>query len=160
MSRIKDLIKKLCPNGVNYKEIGNICEKVYAGGTPKTYNKSYYGGNIKWLRSGEINFNELYDTEIKITDDGLNNSSAKMIPKKSVVMAMTGATVARTAIVMEDMSMNQSVCAMVPKSEVNYRFLYQCLANKYEELKASGQGALTSLNLNMIKKNSGSCSTN
>ena len=152
MSKVNDLIKELCPNGVKHKKIDEVCEKIYAGGTPSTTHEEYYNGNIKWLRSGEINFNELYDTEIKITEVGLNNSSAKIIPSHSVVIAMTGATVARTAMVMEDMSMNQSVCALVPNNEINYRFLYQVLTNKYFELKQSGQGVLTSLNLDRIKK--------
>lgn len=152
MSKINDLIKELCPNGVIFKKLDEACTKIYAGGTPSTSHEGYYGGNIKWLRSGEINFNELYDTEIKITDAGLNNSSAKIIPSHSVVIAMTGATVARTAMIMEDMSMNQSVCALIPKDELNYRFLYQLLSNKYLELKQSGQGVLTSLNLDRIKK--------
>ncbi len=152
MSKINDLIKKLCPNGVKYKILNDVCEKIYAGGTPKTNNESYYNGDIKWLRSGEINFNEIYDTEIRITDEGLNNSSAKLIPKHSVVIAMTGATVARTAIIMDDMSMNQSVCALIPIKDLNYRFLYQCLSNQYKELKSSGQGVLTSLNIDRIKK--------
>ena len=152
MSKINDLIKELCPKGVIFKRLDDVCTKIYAGGTPSTSHEEYYGGNIKWLRSGEINFNELYDTEIKITEVGLNNSSAKIIPAHSVVIAMTGATVARTAMVMEEMSMNQSVCALIPKGELNYRFLYQLLANKYLELKQSGQGVLTSLNLDKIKK--------
>ena len=126
MSKIEKLIKELCPNGVEYKKISDICSKIYSGGTPKTSNREFYNGNIKWLRSGEINFNELYDTEIYITEKGLNNSSAKIIPTKSVVIALTGATVARTAIIMEEMSMNQSVCALIPNDEINYRFLYQC----------------------------------
>ena len=152
MSKINDLIRELCPNGVEYKKLNDVCEKIYAGGTPKTNNESYYNGDIKWLRSGEINFNEIYDTEIRITDEGLNNSSAKLIPKHSVVIAMTGATVARTAMIMDDMSMNQSVCALIPIKDLNYRFLYQCLANQYKELKSSGQGVLTSLNIDRIKK--------
>ena len=152
MSKINSLINKLCPNGVKYKNLGEVCSRIYAGGTPKTAYEEYYNGDIKWLRSGEINFNEVYDTEIKITELGLNNSSAKIIPKNSVVIAMTGATVARTAMIMEDMSMNQSVCALIPSAELNYRFLYQCLTNKYKELKESGQGVLTSLNLDRIKK--------
>ena len=149
---VKDLIKKLCPNGVEYKKLDDVCEKIYAGGTPLTSHEEYYNGNIKWLRSGEINFNEIYDTEIKITTEGLKNSSTKLIPSKSVVIAMTGATVARTAIIMEEMCMNQSVCALIPKDELNYRFLYQYLTNIYRELKNSGQGVLTSLNLDRIKK--------
>ena len=59
MSKINDLIKELCPNGVIFKKLDEACTKIYAGGTPSTSHEEYYGGNIKWLRSGEINFNEL-----------------------------------------------------------------------------------------------------
>ena len=151
MSRLQKLIDELCPNGVEYKRVDEICNKVFAGGTPKTSNDSYYGGNIPWLRSGEINFNSIYDAEIKITEDGLNNSSAKIIKEKSVLIAMTGATVARSAVNEIELTANQSVCAMEVSDKINYKYLYYNIANMYNEIKGMAQGALTSINLNIIK---------
>ena len=60
MSRIEELIKEKCPNGVEYKNLDKICKKIFAGGTPSTSKEEYYDGSIKWLRSGEINFNKIY----------------------------------------------------------------------------------------------------
>ena len=151
MVKLEQLIQEKCPNGVEYKRINEIAEKLFSGGTPKTSNSEYYDGDIKWLRSGEINFNHIYDTEKTITELGLNESSAKIVPPKSVLIALTGATVARVGVNEVELSCNQSVCSIVTKNTVDYMFLYYFLESKYKELKNIGQGALTSLNLNMIK---------
>lgn len=137
---------------IETKKIGDICSSVFAGGTPNTKHEEYYDGDIPWIRSGEIDFNIIRKAERYITEEGYKNSSAKMIPANSVVMAMTGATVAKTAIVGIDTTANQSVCAMVPNSDIlDYRYLYYHFCKDYYIIKASAQGALTSLNLAMIK---------
>jgi type I restriction enzyme S subunit len=152
MNKVEELIQQLCPEGVEYKELREVCKQIFAGGTPSSNEGSYYGGEIPWLRSGEINFNEISRTEIKITEKGLNNSSAKWVPANSVFIAMTGATVARTAVNVIPLTANQSCCCMIPKNEIlNYKFLYYVLANRYIELKNMGQGVLTSLNTARIK---------
>ena len=84
---------------VEWKTIGEIGSNVFAGGTPSTQHLEYYDGDIPWIRSGEIDFNVITKAERNITSEGYNNSSAKLIRKGSVVMAMTGATVAKSAIV-------------------------------------------------------------
>ena len=69
--------------------LGDLCYKVCSGGTPKSTCFSYYeGGTIPWLNTKEINYNRIYDTESHITEDGLNNSSAKWIDPNAVVVAM------------------------------------------------------------------------
>ncbi|WP_086232583.1 restriction endonuclease subunit S [Campylobacter devanensis] len=151
MSKLDELINKLCPNGVEFKKIEEVCDNVFAGGTPRTSNKDYYGGNIPWLRSGEINFNIIDDAEIKITEKGLNESSAKWIKEYSVLIAMTGATVARSAVNTKRITANQSVCAMEPSEIVNYKFLYYYVESMYNNIKGMAQGALTSINLSIIK---------
>ena len=138
---------------VEWKSIGSICSSVFAGGTPNTKKAEYYDGNIPWIRSGEIDFNIIKTAERNITQEGYNNSSAKMIRKNSVVMAMTGATVAKTAVVVIETTANQSVCALeTDESKANYKYMYYCLAKNYFKIKSSAQGALTSLNLAMIKQ--------
>lgn len=138
---------------VEWKNIGDISLKLFAGGTPSTNHDEYYDGDIPWIRSGEIDFNVINKAERNITEVGYKNSSAKMIRKNSVVMAMTGATVAKSAIVAIDTSANQSVCAIETDEDIaNFKFVYYCLANNYFKIKASAQGALTSLNLSMIKQ--------
>ena len=138
---------------VEWKKICQISSNVFAGGTPNTKHKEFYDGEIPWIRSGEIDFNVITSAQRNITQAGLTNSSAKLIRKGSVVMAMTGATVAKTAIVDFETAANQSVCAIETNESIaNYRFIYYSLANNYFKIKSSAQGALTSLNLAMIKQ--------
>lgn len=138
---------------VEWKTIGEISSNVFAGGTPSTKHEEYYDGDIPWIRSGEIDFNIITKAERNITKAGYNNSSAKLIRKGSVVMAMTGATVAKSAIVEFETSANQSVCAIEPDTSIaDYKYVYYYLAKEYFKIKSSAQGALTSLNLAMIKQ--------
>lgn len=138
---------------VEWRPLGEVCDRIFAGGTPTSTKEEYYNGTILWLRSGEINFNEIDKTEKTITELGLSKSSARWIRKNSVLLAMTGATVARSAVNNIALTANQSVCALeTNEGIINYKYLYYCLANKYEALKNQGQGVLTSLNLAAIKK--------
>lgn len=138
---------------VEWKKLGDISTNVFAGGTPSTKHEEYYDGDIPWIRSGEVDFNVITSAERNITKAGYDNSSAKLIRKGSVVMAMTGATVAKSAIVDFETSANQSVCAIeTDESIANYKYVYYCLAKDYFKIKSSAQGALTSLNLAMIKQ--------
>lgn len=138
---------------VEWKSIGEISSNVFAGGTPSTKHEEYYDGDIPWIRSGEIDFNVITKAERNITTAGYKNSSAKLIRKGSVVMAMTGATVAKSAIVDFETTANQSVCAIeTVESIVNYKFVFYSLAKDYFKIRSSAQGALTSLNLAMIKQ--------
>lgn len=152
MSKIEDMLKRLCPNGVERVSLQDCCDAIFSGGTPLTSHKEYYDGNIAWIRSGEIDFNRIYEADRNITIEGLGNSSAKIIRPKSVVMAMTGATVAKVATIEAEVSANQSVCALEPKECLNYRYLFFYLVDNYHQLKSRAQGALTSLNLQRIKK--------
>lgn len=152
MSKLEELIQKYCPDGVEWSTIGDVCQKVFAGGTPTSSNSSYYGGDIPWLRSGEVNFNEITSTEKTITEEGYNSSSARWVESRSVLVAMTGATVARSAITLIELTANQSVCALTPKRDIlNYRYLFYWISKSYIQMKGMAQGALTSLNLNLIK---------
>lgn len=148
MSKIDELLNN---EKVEWKKLGEVCE-CFAGGTPNTSIASYYDGDIPWLRSGEINFNIITRTDRNITEEGLKNSSAKKIRKNSIVLAMTGATVGRSAVVEIETTSNQSVAAIENDEKIlNYKFLYYYIANKYNYIRSLGQGALTSLNLSIIK---------
>nr|WP_075574744.1 restriction endonuclease subunit S [Ezakiella massiliensis] len=148
MNNILEMIKN---EKVEWKKLGDVA-RCFAGGTPKTNIRSYYDGDIPWIRSGEINFNVIRSSERNITKEGLDKSSAKMIRPNSVVLAMTGATVGRSAVVEFATASNQSVAAIENNEELlNYKFLYYYISNNYENIKNMGQGALTSLNLGIIK---------
>jgi len=153
MSHLEELIQTLCPNGVEVKILEQVCTNIFAGGTPSTNNDDYYGGNIPWLRSGEINFNLIKGTEFYITEKGLANSSTKWIKRHSVLLAMTGATVARSAMNDVPLTANQSVCALETYNQlIDYRYLFYCLSRDYKKIRNMGQGVLTSLNVSNIKK--------
>ena len=138
---------------VEWKTIGDICTNVFAGGTPSTKHEEYYDGDIPWIRSGEIDFNTITRAERNITQEGYYNSSAKLIRYGSVVMEMTGATFAKSAIVEFETTANQSVCAIeTDESIANYKYVYFYLSKDYFKIKSSAQGALTSLNLAMIRQ--------
>lgn len=136
---------------VEYKPLLDISLNIFSGGTPQTSKKEYYNGDIFWLRSGEIKFGPINKTEIKITKLGLNNSSAKLIRPHSIVIALTGATVARVGWTEIETSSNQSVCAIEINPNVNYKFVYYFLESQYNNLKSKSKGALSSLTNNFIK---------
>ncbi|HHV6765407.1 TPA: restriction endonuclease subunit S, partial [Haemophilus influenzae] len=112
--------------GFEWKTIDEISKKISSGGTPTTSNNGYYdNGTIPWLRTQEVDFKEIWDTNIKITEDALNNSSAKWIPANCVIVAMYGATVGKTAINKIPLTTNQA-CANI---EINdklacYRYIF------------------------------------
>ena len=148
------LEKLLDGSEVEWRTIAEISNKVSSGGTPATSNNSYYeNGNIPWLRTQEVDFKEIWDTNIKITEDGLNNSSAKWIPANCVIVAMYGATVGKTAINKIPLTTNQA-CANIEIYDklACYRYIFHYLTSKYEYIKSLGSGSQTNINAQIIKK--------
>ena len=134
--------------------LGDLCYKVCSGGTPKSTCSAYYdSGTIPWLNTKEINFNRIYETESYITEEGLNNSSAKWIDANSVIVAMYGATAGRVAVAKVPMTTNQACCnLMIDKSKADYNFVYYYLSNNYKNLLSMANGAAQqNLNAQVIK---------
>lgn len=133
--------------------LGDVCTRVCSGGTPKSTNLSYYGGEIPWLNTKEIDFNRIYSTEKTITDSGLNNSSAKWIVPNTVTVAMYGATAGKSCIVKVPMTTNQACCNLTINDEVaDYEFVYYTLKNDYTTLASlANGGAQQNLNAQIIK---------
>lgn len=138
-------------------KLGDVCD-IKSGGTPDRANGNYWGGNIPYVKTGLINFNTIQETDEFITEDGLNNSSAKIIPKGSVLMAMygQGVTRGRVAILNINAAINQAVSAMLIKStktlDINYLFI--TLTGMYNYLRAISSergGNQSNLNGQMIK---------
>ena len=140
---------------MEWKEVrlGDICTRVCSGGTPKSTNLSYYGGEIPWLNTKEIDFNRIYSTEKTITDSGLNNSSAKWIVPNTITVAMYGATAGKSCIVKVPMTTNQACCNLTINDEVaDYEFVYYSLKNDYTTLASlANGGAQQNLNAQIIK---------
>ena len=134
-------------------KIGSVCKMVCSGGTPKSTVEKYYGGEIPWLNTKEVNFNRIYSTESTITEDGLKNSSAKWIDKSAVIVAMYGATAAKCAIGMIPMTTNQACCnLMIDETKADYRFVYYSIVNSYSVLASlANGGAQQNLSAQLIK---------
>lgn len=138
--------------GFEWRNLGEICKKVSSGGTPLSTKDEYYNGNIPWLRTQEVQFNEIWDTEVKITQDGLNNSSAKWIPENCVIVAISGATAGRSAINKIALTTNQHCCNLqIAHEYANYQYVFHWVCKEYEKLKSLGQGARADLNSGIIK---------
>lgn len=123
-------------------KLGEVTVKITSGGTPKSSEASYYGGKIPWLNTKEVNFNRITKTEKCITEDGLNNSSAKWIPKGSVIIAMYGATAAKVAYSLIDLTTNQACCNLIINNDIaDSQFVYYYIQSSYEELLNLACGA-------------------
>ena len=135
-------------------KIGDVCSKVCSGGTPSSKHTEYYDGDIPWLNTKEINFNRIYSTEKCITEEGLNNSSAKWIEENSVIVAMYGATAGKAAIAKIPLTTNQACCNLTINSSLaDYNFVYYHLCNKFTGLASlANGGAQQNLNAQIIKE--------
>ena len=123
--------------------IKDVAVKLTSGGTPSTKKSEYYeNGDIPWLNTKEVDYNRITSTEKHITEEGLKNSSAKWIEENSVIVAMYGATAAKTAINKIPLTTNQACCNIIVNHEVcDYEFLFYNISNKYSELENIAVGA-------------------
>ncbi|MEO2219048.1 restriction endonuclease subunit S [Chromobacterium vaccinii] len=135
--------------------IGAVCSRVFSGGTPTSTKSEYYGGDIPWLRTKEVNYTKIYSTEETISEAGLAASSAKIVPVNSVVVAMygNGDTAGRVAITKVPLTTNQACCNLViDPSKADYRFIYYYLKASYKALvDLKNGGAQQNLNGKLIK---------
>lgn len=137
---------------ITWKTMEEICSKICSGGTPSTSVKSYYNGNIPWMRTQEVDWKEVFDTEMKITEEAVKNSSAKMIPANCVIIAMYGATAAKCCINKIPLTTNQACCNLQINPKIaDYRYVYQYICNEYKNLKAMGEGSQSNINAAKIK---------
>jgi type I restriction enzyme, S subunit len=152
MSGMNFLEKLLDGVAVEWKTLGDVSLKTSSGGTPLSTREDYYGGDIPWLRTQEVCFNEIYDTDIKITELAVKNSSAKWIPANCVIVAISGATAARSAINKIPLTTNQHCCNLeINPAIANYRYVFHWVLREHDKLKALGQGARADLNSGIIK---------
>ena len=125
------------------KRMGNISTS-YSGGTPNVKERKYYGGEIPFIRSAEINSSS---TEQFITEEGLRNSSAKFITKGDILYALYGATSGEVGIAEIDGAINQAILAIKPNSDYSPFFIYQWLKKKKKAIVNTylqgGQGNLS-----------------
>jgi len=133
--------------------LGDVTKKWYSGGTPTAGKPEFYeGGNIPWLRTQEVKFSDVSETEVFITPAALKNSSAKWIPENCVIIAISGATAGRSAINKIPLTTNQHCgCLEIDDKKALYRYVFHWVSFNYENIKALGQGARGDLNSTIIK---------
>ncbi len=118
--------------------------KLVGGGTPKTSIEEYWNGKIKWLSGGDIASNHksiITNSEKTITEEGLNNSSAKLLPKFSTVISARG-TVGKYCILSEPMAYSQSNYGIKPKYQDCYFFTYLLVNHSVKELNSAAYGSV------------------
>ena len=128
------------PQGWEWCRMGNIGEWG-AGATPSKGNPDYYNGNILWLRTGELNNDIVYDTEIKITEKALKECSLRLNKVGDVMIAMYGATIGKVAIVGKEMTTNQACCACTPIGIFNWFLFYFLMGSQLDFIKKGEGGA-------------------
>lgn len=136
-------ICSLAPPRWKTKSISDICKKVTSGGTPSRSKPEFYlAGTIPWIKTKELENTWIYDTEEKITKDAVKNSSAQILPKNTVLLAMYGATVGELGILAEEMTCNQACCALiVDDNTADFRYLFYLLLLHKNTIKSLATGA-------------------
>lgn len=113
-------------------KIGNIYE-TSSGGTPLSSKKEYYtNGKIPWINSGEVKVGAISTASNYITKKGLDNSSAKLFPKNTILIAMYGATAGQVGYLTFEASTNQAICGLLPNENINHIYTYEFLNTQIE----------------------------
>jgi len=144
--------------GWQIRRIGEVCS-LMTGGTPSKAKPEYFGGNTKWLVSGDIHKEEIFDCEGRITDAGIKNSNAKLLPIDSVMIALNGQGKTRgtVALLRTPATCNQSLVCISPNEPKKLlpEFIYTNLHGRYQEIRQmtgdSGNDR-RGLNMGLIKK--------
>lgn len=124
-----------------------------SGGTPSRKHEEYYNGDILWIKTGELNNGWIYDTEEKITDEGLKKSSAKLFPPYSVLIAMYGATIGKVAILGVPATTNQACACAVCNHSLLYMYLfYYCISQKNVFIEKGKGGAQPNISQIILKQ--------
>jgi type I restriction enzyme S subunit len=140
MSKEKRSLTPFVRQSWKYAPLGDVC-LTSAGGTPlKLDSANYDGGNIPWLMSGEVGQRDVITATRFITERGLANSSAKLFPPSSVLVAMYGATAGEVGILRFQAATNQAVCAVLPSDNFVPEFLYYFLLAQQKSLIATATG--------------------
>jgi len=127
------------PKGWIWTRLGEIGDWG-AGATPARSNSTYYGGNIPWLKTGELNDSFISDSEEKVTEEGLQNSSLRLCKPGDVLIAMYGATIGKLGILEIEATTNQACCACTPFADFYNLYLFYYLLSMRREFRDKGAG--------------------
>lgn len=130
----------------------DLALRSYTGVTPlKSKPEFYDNGSIPWLRTQEVVFNEIWQTQCFITEEAVKKTSAKWVPANCVVVAISGATAGRCAINKIPLTTNQHcLCIDIDGNKALYKYVYYCVCNQHNELLAKKDGARGDLNVSKI----------
>lgn len=144
--------KENLPEGWRKGTIGEFCKEMKSGGTPsRSHNEYWDKKGYPWLKSGEVHNNIIISVEEYISQAGLDNSSARIIPQGTVTMAMYGATAAQVAYLACDTTTNQACCNMLCSSKEDAAYLFfHLLANQDDIKKLANGGAQENLSQELI----------
>jgi len=135
-TKISDFI---IPDNWSIVKLGEFCVTT-SGGTPSRNRNDFFGGDIPWLKSGELNNGIIKEAEEKITEAALASSNAKIIPKGTLLIALYGATVGKLGILGIDAAINQAICAIFTSEGISNKFLFWYLKSFRNELLNSRKG--------------------
>ena len=125
-------LKREIPQGWYAAKIKDIAQ-TYSGGTPTSTNNEYYdGGNIPWINSGELNYPIITSTTNYITEKGLSNSSAKLYPQNTVLVALYGATAGKVSLLSFEACSNQAICGVILNDNYMITYTRYYLESLYE----------------------------
>jgi type I restriction enzyme S subunit len=143
---------KPLPNSWSWTKIQDISETT-SGGTPSRKNKEFFMGTIPWLKSGELADNlSINSSEEAITEQALNNSNAKIIPKGSLLVALYGATVGKLGLLAINAAINQAICAIQPYEGIYSKYLFYYLSSYRKNfLNARKGGAQPNISQEIVK---------
>lgn len=139
-------------DGFEIKTVADFCSETKSGSTPsRAYNEFWNGGTISWVKSGEVHNNITLKTEECITQEGLNGSSAKLLPKDTVLMAMYGVTAGEVGYLAIEATTNQAICGMICSTKAEAAYLYFALIQSQAAIsRLSNGGAQDNLSKNFI----------
>ena len=134
-------LKREIPQGWTAAKIKDVAQ-TYSGGTPTSTNSEYYdGGDIPWINSGELNNSIITSTTNYITEEGLNNSSAKLYPQNTVLVALYGATAGKVSLLSFEACSNQAVCGVIPQNKIMTTYIRYYLSSLYEHFITLSSGS-------------------
>ena len=134
-------LKHEIPQGWTAAKIKDVAQ-TYSGGTPTSTNSEYYdGGDIPWINSGELNNPIITSTTNYITEEGLNNSSAKLYPQDTVLVALYGATAGKVSLISFEACSNQAVCGVIPQNKIMTIYIRYYLSSLYEHFITLSSGS-------------------
>lgn len=140
------------PKGIKVQTVSEFCADTKSGSTPSRINNEYWeNGTIPWIKSGEVHNNISLQTEEYITPLGLNESSTKLLPKDTVLMAMYGVTAGEVGYLAIEATTNQAICGMICHSKAEAAYLYFSLIQSQAAIsRLSNGGAQDNLSKTFI----------